>query len=625
MIRAATGGVMVAPPTTSPDLAPAGVDVILSVGQSNDVGFGGDDLSSYIDPLVEWTNGRLWQWSADGGEDLVRRDATGAVITDAGGNPLYDTADKAAYANTPLVLQEPLRVPRDNINWSRGYGPSPVARFARSLLFFTPADRHIFVISAGIPGSGLVGSGWARGGIHYNRAVATANACIAHFTLRGIDARLRVIDVGQGENEAQDTTVTPAAYQAAFDAMLAGLRTDIANAAGAIVLVQQMVPDWIEADPGSEQRAAIDAVHRLAPVRLPRTWFVHGPRGAYKTGDAIHYAAGGSRALGDRAFLKLRAAIAAASGTPFTAPTGLAVLGTRLTWNVPSSDAPAFAVETRPAGSTGPFTRLVVSPADFHGPGEPVSHTFTALGGDIEARVAAIADGSPGPFSETVVVPWRVVPAPLSRLDLDHASLSGLRVSAVPSTGTDTAAWTAPTGREPLAATHRGRRVLRTDANAFLQNAASLPPGSYTIQVLVSHADFSGAGGHVSAADGFTDFLLWRQSTQTPARVFGGQNGDGALTTGPVLAAGRFYAFTLVLDLSTGRQRLHVDGRLVDERPCATRNALAGLVLNATSGSGGGGNRASYAGLSVWSGALDEAQVAQEAMIAAAERAIALA
>ncbi|MET0428188.1 MAG: hypothetical protein ABW026_06780, partial [Microvirga sp.] len=140
----------------------------------------------------------------------------------------------------------------------------------------------------------------------------------------------------------------------------------------------------------------------------------------------------------------------------------------------------------------------------------------------------------------------------------------------------------------------------------------------------VSHDDFSGAGAHVSAADSFTDFLLWRQGTQSPGRVFGGQNGDGALTTGPVLAAGVFYAFTLVLDLAAGRQRLYVDGRRVDERACPTRNALSGLVLNATSGAGGGGNRASYAGLSVWSMALDDGQVAQEAMIAAAERAIAL-
>jgi hypothetical protein len=614
--------------TGSPFLAPVGVDIMIAAGQSNATGFGSSIEENTIDPIIDWDNGRIFQWSVDGGDNVVLRNVAGHVL-DTNGDPYdpeadplipvaYDTIDHTLYGNRLLPASEPLRWTGDTINWSIGFGPSPIMRFARNMLFFTPSDRIIVILPTAIPGSGLVTSKWDPvTGEAFAQTVAAANACVAFFEARGVDARVRYIYFGQGENSAQNILVAPSVYQITFDAALTGFRTQITNADEAILLVPQMVPNWIEADPGDEQRAAIDEIHRLAPSRLSHCWFLHGPRDSFKS-DVIHYDADGCRTLGDRAFDKAIPAVAYREGVNFTVPTDLTVFGSRVSWTVPTSDAPLFAVDYRDAGSSDEWETIIYSPPHYYVAGDTVSYTFTDLTGDIEVRVAAAAYTATGPYCEPVTIEWQTIATPLVTLDVEDATVTGIDIDSVPSTGTDTTAWTSPADKEPTLSTWRGRPVMATEVlDSLLSSTVSIPAGSYTIEVLVNHLDFTGAGVYLTATEGFTDFLLWREAALSNTAE-GGHNGDGAAVVGPAMTANRFHVITETYDAAAASDQLkiYLDGVLADSATVAARSVKTGMVINAVSTAGTAGNHALYADVRVWSSALDDDHIAQAAMIA---------
>ncbi|WP_210482793.1 sialate O-acetylesterase [Microvirga antarctica] len=593
------------PPTGS--AAPSQWLVILDEGQSNRAGMGGP---ASVDPVIDWMDDRIFQFSPDGGAVLVN------------GTP---TA-QPGYARQLVKASAVLRSPHGE-TWIGGLGPSPAMAFARAMVPYLPAGTNIVIIPCSVPGSGLVNSSWkAPDGELFLQAVSAATAFMTLYP----DAELAYILTNQGENEAASSTVTPAEFEAAWYAKYAAYRTLIPNAASAAIIVGSMVPEWVEAGAGASppalHGAEIDLIHRLTPQRLDRAVYVAGPRNRFKPGDTIHYNADGGRELGRRMAEKARSTALTSNGS-MSAPTSLQALGTTISWQVPTSDAPGFAIEHRPAGSTDAWSRIVVAPRDYYRPGDTLTYPLQGLSEANEVRVAGLMRDTSGPFSPSIVVTPAQLPTPWSDLDFAAATITGGRVVSVPSTGTDPTPWAAPANKQPLPGSVNGHAALQTSVGNSLLIGPTLPLGSYTLFALVRHIDLAGGGTYFSTVEFFTRYLVWRGAS-VPTHVYASMNGNGAIVdSGPVLAPDKWFAIAQVFDPAAAagdELTLYVNGVTVGQGAAALwAPDTTGIVLNAiggtTEGDGNqGGNNAVYGRVTVWTAALAADEIAAISADAAA-------
>jgi hypothetical protein len=265
-----------------------GYDIVVAVGQSNASRTG----SPVLVDVYDTPNPRIWQYAASG-----------------------------TYANKIIKAVDPLYFPAADL----GEWVCNAMQFSREWIKRVSVNRQVLIVPAAVGGSSLVGGSWAVGGTYYNDTVTLTNAAL---TAAGANSRVVAFLWIQGEYESTVGT-TQAAYAAALDPMIAGLRAAITGASGAPFVVGSMVPEWRNAPNGSS--LAIHAAHVDTPNRVANTFFVDGPTGMNEGSGGIHYTAEGQREMGKRMCEALWAADAAPP-----APTGLdatpGVASVALTW-----------------------------------------------------------------------------------------------------------------------------------------------------------------------------------------------------------------------------------------------------------------------------------------------------
>lgn len=590
--------------STPDDLANhgGGYDVVILGGQSNMVGFTStDDVVDGVDPDLDWTDPRIYQWPPFGGN---------------GANPDYPQ-------RLHRVLQEPLmwRHLSGNPNWHEYWGPSAGMKFALGILKLRP-NRDIVLIPAALGGAGLVDSDWnpaAPDWLFEFTVTAATNA------IRALpNARLSHILWVQGEKDAfanVDTTL----YRETLVDLLTAFRTQIPNAQDAEVIVGQMVPEFIGTDPSSKT-VSIDRVHRTISKYLPRATFVQGPRESFTPGNNIHYNADGQRTLGERMWKKVWTPCFRSQGKILDTPTNVSVLGLTVSWTVPASDASLYALEYRSAGSSAAYSRIEYSPVDWVEPGDIASYTFTNLAGDIEVRIASMHHDQISDFTDPVTMTWLVMPDPYIDLDIDQAVEAPL---VVPSVAENTEGWYSPHGDEPVLIDLNGTKALQFTVAQTLETEATLQAGPISILLLVKNTDLEGQGVYVTSRSSPLPYMMWR-GAPGGTQLHAGTVGNGSRAVGGTITPGvwRVYCATLDPSLPSNQLKTYVDGILVAEAdaPVWDPGGVVGMLINSiySDAGTGDGNNMILKGFRVFTSALPAPLVAQATTLLAASKSVTL-
>lgn len=291
------------------DPAGAGYDLILVAGQSNAQGQN-NDFDARTDPA----DSRVWVFE---GASTYSHQITRAV--------------------EPMVHQ----------SGSGGVGPGlPFARWYAST---APSNRRVLLVPAAVAGTALTdtsGQTWhpqVRGSL-YDGAIAQTNAALA---AAGTGARIVAVLWVQGEQDAGNN-VPAATYQPLLDALIGGLRRDLA-APNLPFIVGSMVPETYGSTP-------IAAVHAGTPTRVRYTAYVQPPTGYARTDQTLHYTAAGQRVIGRLMALALPTAVANTSAPAAPLP------GPNLT--APPT-GPTYVAATASGAMTAPTVNVSALAGDF--------------------------------------------------------------------------------------------------------------------------------------------------------------------------------------------------------------------------------------------------------------------
>lgn len=271
-----------------------GFDIVLPFGQSNMAGRGA------LDALIDMADSRVWQWGCDSAQTAYYQ-------------KIFSGAD-------PLHMREGIATAKTG----------PATSFARAYAATIPTNRRVLLIPFAEGGTGLTsGAGnpkWtpgSPGGSLYENAIAQANLAIAAAQAVYPNSRFVGACMVQGENDAI-AGVSQAVYATALKALIAGFRERITGAANSWFIIGGMVPERIAAYPALYN--PIVAAHQQVAAETDKCAYTAGPTGYAAVGDTIHYASPGSRILGTRMALAVRAAqryvgvVGEGSPTDTTAP-----------------------------------------------------------------------------------------------------------------------------------------------------------------------------------------------------------------------------------------------------------------------------------------------------------------
>ncbi|PPG25961.1 hypothetical protein C5E10_17990 [Pseudoclavibacter sp. RFBG4] len=258
-------------------------------------------------------------------------------------------------------------VPLSSSTPMTGAGLSPATVFAREIVANEPPGTVVLIVNTAVGGSGLIGDaatgnwGVSYAGANprlYPRMLNALDQAIATATtsLRSPDEIRFLWHQGEADN-------TEAAYAAAFDELVAGVRTHLGRPDMTVTL-GGIVPEYIKASPN---RANVRAAHIGAQSRLTRTGYADGiPNGggSGSVTDIVHYSRGGVVALGKAMYEAWKRAVV--NITTSTPVPPLSVRATvaggqlRVTWSPAFCRVTAYVVEqsgdgvawsTIPAGS----------------------------------------------------------------------------------------------------------------------------------------------------------------------------------------------------------------------------------------------------------------------------------
>lgn len=403
------------------DAADLGYDLVLLLGQSNMQGAGGAPL-----PLLDVAHPRVYSFARVG-------------------------------ANASAVVQavDPLQHPNGNSNGSVGPG-MPFARWQVDLL---PGNRRILLVPAAYSGAGIVNgndahrwdpsASFAAAGIGnslYESAIAQASAALA---AAGPGSRITAAIWAGGE---ADINADPAAWQAAFEQIIDGLRSRLAVPSLPFI-VGGMVPEYAAGGP-------IDLVQQATPTRKPFTAYVAGPTGYLYSGDGlgVHYTAAGARELGRRLVAGLAAArsnTAPAAAVPASPPAAPAA----------STPPPADIVYTFGSGAPAGWT---VSPAAI----------LSTSGGNLQVPVTGDYQTVLAPDVVDLTahsVTWRLASVPPATVASSDVFLG---VTLGTNTNQDAAGFTVDNGGTPWTAVRVSAAGTRTLDGT---DGANRPVGSYRI------------------------------------------------------------------------------------------------------------------------------------------------
>jgi hypothetical protein len=564
---------------------------IIDEGQSNRVGFGG---AGTVDPVIDWMDDRIFQFSPDGGLRVVGNVAQGTP----------------AYAQKLIKASDPLRHPAGEAGHIDYLGPSPGMATARALLPYLPPGMNIVILPCAVGGTGLASGSWQVGGTLFNQVVATANQFIAEVS----DAKIGVILTGQGELDAI-TGVTGPYYQELFDAKYVGYRTMIPTAEDAMIVIGGMVPEWYSDPSRSPTGLAIDEVHRLTPMRLPRAFYVNAPHGMNRE-DVIHLTADGCRVLGRDMADAAHSACLLSGGDLLDPPDNLEAIGaTAVEFTVPATLAPLYAIETRPAGSEGAWTRVIYSPTENKRAGDRMQAPLPVITVPTEVRVASLTFQKEAFASAVITVDPPLIVPPWADLDFASATVSNGKVLSVPSVGTNATPWTAEATHEPTPVTDGGHAVMATTIGQSLIGPA-LPQGPFTALLRVKLTDFEAFGTFLTGKTAYTTLQLWRNSTN---KLHFGINGHGGAIVGPPINTGEWLIIGVSGDPGAApeeRLALYQNGLLVaynGSYPISSDFFMdIGLRLNGMGNVQNGGNNGRYSAFKLWTSRLTDSTMQAE-------------
>lgn len=455
------------------NVADAGSDVVLLVGQSNEVSFGtGIDLT-YLD----MPETRVKQFASSG-----------------------------TYVDQAILAIDPLFHPLQQAN-TVGNGPAFGKQYSRII----PTTRDVLLVPAAYGSTGfsttsltpppsgystVAGGTWARadqvGGVNRrDYAIAQANKAVA------AGRNNRIVAVIWIQGEADTNAMSAGDYQTALDGLIADFRTRITGASDVPFLVGQMIPERVAS---STQAAAQNTVHVETQARLTRTGFFYGPSGM-NLGDNLHYSAAGQREIGNYrilpALLRARANVLGTAPEAPKAPT-LTQTGTTVTVQIsrPAARYTDFNVQYRING--GAWTQL--------GRSKSVDHIATIVnlttGANLEVQTRSA--------NEQGVSAWSAI-AMLS-LASPPSQVTGL------SAGNPTSTTTPLTWNQSAGATSYVIEYRPTGSSAWTTGPSSSSTQS-TVTGLLSATSYDFRVTAVNAGGSATPSATTTATTATPTKL----------------------------------------------------------------------------------------------------------
>jgi hypothetical protein len=442
-----------------------GYDVILLVGQSNEVGANSDISPTYLDAPDD----RIKQYPGNGAY-------MGKVIP--GFDPLFHHQASTGVGHAVTFAKQYLRtIPRNRevllVPCAHG-----ATGFTTSSLSSPPAG-----FSADTGGSWDPANG--SGGVDlYGFAIQQANAAIA------LSPNNRIVAILWLQGEADANALTQAQYSAKLDALIAGFRSSITGASNVPFVCSQMVPEGLVTYP---TRANINAAHVDTPKRVLRTGFAYGPSG-YNHGNAVvdtHYEAAGQRLVGPEAYKAFNRARLNVLGAAPIAPTSvtLAQSGASVTatWVRPYGRYTAWLVEYKV--NAGAWTTLSTTTVE-----KSASITSATYGDTVTVRVSTINEqGTSSPASSS---PMTLVAIPAQVTGLAAGTATG---STMPLT------WSAVSGAASYLVEYKAHASSTWLTSGTVTAAAAtviglFPSTSYDFRVTAANAAGSGTTSATATA-----------------------------------------------------------------------------------------------------------------------------
>lgn len=371
--------------------------VIVSVGQSNEVGAGLDPVAGFDDIA----DSRIFMWN-------------GTAI---------------------VAATEPLKWPHDP---TPGFGHT----FLLAKLYADRTGDSILVVPVAMSGTTFEGpnlspstysSTWkkglapASGGFQlYNEAVSAVNAAMTAAALLGMVTLDFIVCGSLGESDGAISTPS-ATFQSDLDTFIDNLRADLTGASAATpFLLGPMVPEGVVAVAG---RIPINVVHIDTPRRKLRTSFFPGPANSYRTylgsPDTTHYNAAGQRTIAQRFLDSLDRARANILGAAAVAPSNVqaTVSGTTatITWDAPKSRVTGYVVQVSGVTDTG-FVTQTRTATDIS-----TTQTITGLTSGVvfQVQVASVNEGGQSAFTVPLTSAAITVPTPaVAQLSSSSATVS---------------------------------------------------------------------------------------------------------------------------------------------------------------------------------------------------------
>lgn len=276
--------------------APAAGNYAISLGGINDAAPNVEEVRFY----GAMTIGR--QLTADEITQLVEYYAAVSAVGDLQTRPVFlnigqsnmigrDTSDGTLHASKtaqwdPLAGDLAAASPLNHYDGGGSSGPD-AGDIGMDVTFSIEAGGNIIFIPHASGGTSFTGSNWNQGDALYTAAVASANRFHSMY-----QNALSAILWHQGESDSGN-----AGYEAALDAFIADIRTDLSGASATTpFILGGLVPDFVAA---SGDNAAIQAIILDTPNRVSDT-FVVSSDGLTDLGDNLHFSAASTKTIGER-------------------------------------------------------------------------------------------------------------------------------------------------------------------------------------------------------------------------------------------------------------------------------------------------------------------------------------
>ncbi len=563
--------------------------VIFSLHQSNMTGGQSNALGATLLSPDDDAATDIFEWSPNGGG--------GYQVGGADPTPSF-----ARMLNAAATAQ--LRYPQGTAGTAyprteRAVGPAwSLAKAAKA----ANPDKKIVIIPGGVggtdtaeyfPGSG-VSTNWPAN--RYNvikTAYDTFKAAYPNSIIHAFAASIL-------ENEIANNRAGVGASQSVVDAYLFpvldtwydGWRALVgAGASDAPFILSSPLPEWLGYG-NTQGRKYLLAGAKWAAGK-PGVGFLRRAAGYATGGDNVHMTNAGNRLHGPEMYAH-RAVTQALQTAPAAVP-AVALTGETLT--ITSVGTPYYEVWTRAPAGSGSYTKFDFVTREASKVGSAMKLTLP-LQGSRDAVVIAKngigGDSQAAPTSGTTphvtyAVPAVTPPTPVVSLDFDNASLDGsLNMISVPSSGSDTAAWT-PTSAAGQGATAAIKRVLVGSKYGILLDDASkslwrgsayvFPAGDISAVFAMQYNTTTNTGAFIGSGQSGATVDMYFTMANSGDNLRGGFNSTGVqviTTTSPLASQLTTTCYRLIAFLYSRTSNvldIYIDDELVRSGTPTQRSA----------------------------------------------------